>query len=208
MMFFFDRSKLASGARFRNGWGALAVCFGLSHGGVVLGQGNGGFGADPSASGGFSTEIKPPFNLSWGETSDRLERLVVSAGGKVISRHPARGAREAIEVTGLPQEGLKKTIFYFKLGALTGVELQYHVESWPEEKYGAVMSDLRGRISKHYGEGQQIARRTEKLENVGVVQTVTGYKWSAGAANVQLVYFSAADAQNAFRTVSVHYNAF
>ena len=111
-------------------------------------------------------------------------------------------------MSGLPQEGLKKTIFYFKLGALMGVELQYQAESWSEEKYNTVMSDLRSRISKHYGEGQQIARRTEMLSNAGVVQTVTGYKWSAGAANVQLVYFSASAAQNAFRTVSVHYNAF
>jgi hypothetical protein len=168
----------------------------------------GAFGGDASGSGAFSGEIKPPFNLTWGETSDRLERLIISAGGKVISRHPARGSREAIEVSGLPQEGLKKTIFYFKLGALMGVELQYQAESWSEEKYNTVMSDLRSRISKHYGEGQQIARRTEMLSNAGVVQTVTGYKWSAGAANVQLVYFSASAAQNAFRTVSVHYNAF
>jgi hypothetical protein len=169
---------------------------------------SGSFGGDISGGNTLNSEVKPPFNLSWGETSDRLERLIVSAGGKVISRHPARGSREAIEVTGLPQDGLKKTIFYFKLGALTGVELQYQAEAWTEEKYNTVMSDLRTRISKHYGDGQQIARRTETLGASGVIQTVTGYKWSAGAANIQLVYFSASDAQNAFRTVSVHYNAF
>jgi len=160
------------------------------------------------AQSGGSPEIKPPFNLTWGETSDRLERLVVGAGGKVSNRRPARGGREAIEVTGLPQEGLKKTIFYFKLGVLTAVELQYQGEDWPEAKYNGMMADLRQRISEHYGEGQQIIRRSEQVGINGVMQTVTGYKWVAGSANVQLVYFAASDPKNVFRTVSVHYNAF
>jgi len=153
-------------------------------------------------------EIKPPFNLKWGEPSDRLESLILGAGGKVINRRPARGGREAIEVSGLPQDGLKKTIFYFKLGALTGVELVYQTESWAEERYDALMSDMRRRISDRYGDGQQIARRTEKVGVNNVTQTVTGYKWVSGGANVQLIYFSATDPQNAYRIVSVHYNAF
>jgi len=160
------------------------------------------------AQAGGSAEIKPPFNLTWGEASDRLERLVVGAGGKVTNRRPARGGREAIEVSGLPQEGLKKTIFYFKVGVLTGVELQYRGEDWPEAKYNTMMADLRQRITEHYGEGQQIIRRSEQVGVNGVMQTVTGYKWVAGAANVQLVYFAATDPKNTFRTVSVHYNAF
>ncbi len=153
-------------------------------------------------------EIKPPFNLTWGEASDRLERLVNGAGGKITNRRPTRGGREAIEVTGLPQDGLKKTVFYFKSGVLVGVELQYQSEDWSESEYGSRMSDLRQRITSNYGEGQQIARRTEQVGVNGVTQTVNGYKWVAGAANVQLIYFSATDPKNAYRTVSVHYNAF
>lgn len=157
---------------------------------------------------GGNPEIKPPFNLSWGEAVDRLERLVVGAGGKIVNRRPARGNREAVEVTGLPQDGLKKSIFYFHKAVLTGVELQYQSEDWSEAKYGAMMSDLRQRISEFYGEGQQIARKTEQVGVNGVTQTVTGYKWVVGTANVQLVYFAATDPRNTFRTVSVHYNAF
>jgi hypothetical protein len=164
--------------------------------------------AQNSATAPVPAEIKPPFNLKWGEPSDRLETLIIGAGGKVVSRHPARGGREAIEVSGLPQDGLKKTIFYFKLGALTGVELVYQTESWAEERYDALMSDMRRRISDRYGDGQQIARRTEKVGVNNVTQTVTGYKWVSGGANVQLIYFSASDPQNAYRIVSVHYNAF
>lgn len=155
-----------------------------------------------------NNEIKPPFNLRWGETSDRLETLVTAAGGKITLRRPARGGREAIEVTGLPQEGLKKTIFYFKLGALTGVELIYQTESWAEERYNSFMAETRRRISERHGEGQQIIRRTEKVGVSGVTQTVTGYKWVSGAANVQLIYFSASDGNHSYQTVSVHFNAF
>lgn len=153
-------------------------------------------------------EIKPPFNLRWGEPSDRLESLILGAGGKVINRRPVRGGREAIEVTDFQQDGLKKTIFYFKLGALTGVELVYQTESWTEERYDAFMSEMRRKISAKYGDGQQIARRTEKVGVNNVTQTVTGYKWVSGGANVQLIYFSASDTQNAYRILSVHYNAF
>jgi hypothetical protein len=178
--------------------GCLCACLGIRD------AANGQSAAGPAA----PAEIRPPFNLKWGEPSDRLESLVAGAGGKVISRHPARGGREAIEVTGLPQDGLKKTIFYFKLGALTGVELVYQTESWGEDRYDALMSDMRRRITDRYGDGQQIARRTEKVGVNNVTQTVTGYKWVAGGANVQLIYFAATDPQNAYRIVSVHYNAF
>ena len=154
------------------------------------------------------SEIRPPFNLTWGETSDRLERLVVAAGGKVTARKMVRGNKEAIEVEGLPQDGLNKTIFYCKQGALVGAELQYRSEGWPEDKYNSVMADLRRRISENFGQGEQIARKTEQVGTIGVTQTIAGYRWSVGAANLQLIFFAATDPKNVYRTVSVHYNAF
>lgn len=159
------------------------------------------------ASAAGESEIKPPFNLTWGETADRLERLVVGAGGKVANRRRVRGDREAIEVSGLPQEGLKRTIFYFRQGVLVAVELQYQSDEWPEARYNKMMGDLRQRISEHYGEGQQITRRQEQVGVNGVTQTVTGYKWVSGPSNVQLIYFGATDEKNSFRVLSVHYNA-
>ena len=153
-------------------------------------------------------EIRPPFNLTWGETSDRLERLVIAAGGKVTSRKMVRGNKEAMEVEGLPQDGLSKTIFYCKQGALVGAELQYRSEAWPEEKYTSVMADLRRRISENFGQGEQIARKTEQVGTIGVTQTITGYKWSVANASLQLIYFAASDPRNVYRTVSVHYSAF
>jgi hypothetical protein len=154
------------------------------------------------------TEIKPPFSLMWGETSDRLERLVSAAGGKVVSRRMARGNREAIEVEGLLQDGLKKTLFYFNQGILTGVELQYQAEAWTEEDYSALMSKIRRRCTDLYGEGNQIARKTEKVGIGSITQTVTGYRWTINSTALQLIYFSASDERNAYRTVSLHYNAY
>ncbi len=154
------------------------------------------------------SEIRPPFNLTWGETSDRLERLVIAAGGKVTGRKMVRGNKEAIEVEGLPQDGLSKTIFYCKQGALVGAELQYRSESWPEEKYNSVMADLRRRISENFGQGEQIARKTEEVGARGVTQTIAGYQWSVGAASLRLIFFAASDPKNVYRTVSVHYSAF
>jgi hypothetical protein len=153
------------------------------------------------------TEIRPPFTLTWGETSDRLERMVALAGGRVVNRRMARGNKEAIEVENLPQEGLHKTIFYFKLGSLVGAELLYRSESWTEELYNQKMTDLRRLISKTYGEGEPIVRSTEKVGSIGVTQTLTGYRWTVGATHMMLLYFAATDTHHAFRTISVHYNA-
>jgi hypothetical protein len=133
--------------------------------------------------------------------------MVALAGGKVVNRRMARGNREAIEVENIAQEGLHRTIFYFKLGALVGAELIYRGESWTEDQFNEKMSVLRRLISKTYGEGEPIVRSTEKVGSVGVTQTVTGYRWSAGASYMMLVYFAATDGNHAFRTISVHYNA-
>lgn len=155
-----------------------------------------------------STEIKPPFSLKWGETSDRLERLVSAAGGKIISRRMARGNREAIDVEGLLQDGLKKTIFYFNQGILTGVELQYQSEDWREEEYNTMMGKFRRRCADLYGEGTQIARKTEQVGIGNITQTVSGYRWTVNSTSLQLIYFSASDERNAYRTLSLHYSAY
>ena len=152
-------------------------------------------------------EVRPPFNLVWGETSDRLERMVSLAGGRVVNRRMARGNKEAIEVENLPQDGLHRTIFYFKLGALVGAELLYRSENWSDDQFNEKMADLRRLISKTYGEGEQIVRSTEKVGSVGVTQTVTGYRWTVGSSNMMLIYFAATESTHSYRTISVHYNA-
>src|SRR5688572_10594114 len=63
-------------------------------------------------------ELKPPFGLTWGESMDKLERLLNGAKAKIVDRRMVAGDREAWEVEGLVQTGLRRTIFYFRRGEM------------------------------------------------------------------------------------------
>lgn len=150
-------------------------------------------------------EIKPPFGLSWGETADRMERLLTGAKARIVDRRVLDEDREAWDVEGLVQTGLRKTVFYFKRRELVGVELQYQKEDWNQAKYDEFMTQVRRRIEQRYGTGQQIVRKSEP-EGV-VTQTLVGYKWNLNNTALELFYFSAQDSKHIFRTLSVHYKS-
>lgn len=150
-------------------------------------------------------EIKPPFNLRWGETADRLERLLKGAKATIIARRTVEG-REAWDVEGLVQSGLKRTVFYFSAGELVEVELQYQKDDWDEAKYDGFMGDVRRRLEQRYGQGQLVARKKEP--NGDVMQTLVGWKWNQNNTAIELVYFSAQSPSQVFRTLSVHYKTF
>jgi len=149
--------------------------------------------------------IKPPFNLRWGETAERLERLLKVAKATIIARRTVEG-REAWDVEGLMQVGLKRTVFYFVGGELVEVELQYQKDDWDEAKYDGFMGDVRRRLEQRYGQGQLIARK--KQPNGEVMQTLVGWKWNQNNTAIELVYFSAQSPSQVFRTLSVHYKIF
>jgi hypothetical protein len=151
-------------------------------------------------------ELKPPFGLSWGETSDRLERLLEGAKAKIVDKRAIEGGKEAWDVEGLVQTGLKRTVFYFRKGELVGVELQYEREGWKDEDYDKFMGEVRRRLEQRYGTGQQIVRRTEPEGTA--VQTIVGYQWNLNNTAIELIYFKAQAGENEFRTLSVHYKAF
>lgn len=150
-----------------------------------------------------SKEIKPPFRLNWGETAERMERLLKGAKATIVTRRLVDNDREAWDVDGLVQTGLKRTVFYFKRGELVEVELQYQKEDWDQAKYDEFMGQVRRRIEQLYGAGQQIIRKTEPEGEV--VQTIVGYKWNVNNTALELFYFSAQDSRHMFRTLSVHY---
>ena len=150
-------------------------------------------------------EIKPPFNLRWGETADRLERLLKGAKATIVARRTIEG-REAWDVEGLVQAGLKRTVFYFTGGELVEVELQYQKDDWDEAKYDGFMGDIRRRLEQRYGQGQLVARKKEPSGDV--MQTLVGWKWNQNNTAIELVYFSAQSPSQVFRTLSVHYKAF
>ena len=150
-------------------------------------------------------EIKPPFGLIWGETPERLERLLKNAKATIIEKRKMEGGREAWHVEGLVQTGLKRTVFYFRPSGLCEVELQYQRQDWDQTKYDEYMGQIRRSIEKRFGPGQLIARKTEPEGDV--IQTVVGYKWNHNNAAIELFYYSAQNGGNVFRTLSVHYKA-
>lgn len=150
-------------------------------------------------------EIKPPFGLQWGETPEHLEKLLKGAKAVVVDKHPIQD-REAWTVEGLIQADLRRTVFYFRAGQLSEVELQYQSDAWDTNKYNDFMSQVRQRIEKRYGAGQLVAR--SKTPDGTVMQTVVGYKWNQNNTSIQLIYFSAEDANQIYRTVSVHYKSY
>ncbi len=159
-----------------------------------------------TAIGSAASEIEPPFKLSWGEAPLRLERLLSGAGAKVVAKYPSRDGGETWEVDGIIQEGLKRTLFYFRAAALVGVELQYRSEGWSQAKYDEFMGRWRQSLEKRYGQGQLIARKTEPLGDV--TQTLVGYNWNLNNTALELVFFSAQNTADVFRTLSVHYKSY
>jgi hypothetical protein len=154
---------------------------------------------------GVAEEIKPPFNLRWGETAERMEKLLTGAKAKIVSRRKIEG-RDAWEVEGLLQAGLKRTVFYFVGGELVEVELQYQKDGWDEAKYDGFMGDVRRRLEQRYGQGQLISRKKEP--DGDIMQTLVGWKWNQNNTAIELVYFAAQSPSQVFRTLSVHYKTY
>lgn len=150
-------------------------------------------------------DIKPPFGLHWGETAVRMERLLGGAKAKIVERRMLDG-REVWEVDGILPNDLQKTVFYFTNNELVEVELQYKTTDWDEEKYNTFMGDVRRKLEAKYGTPELIARREEPLG--AIMQKVMGWKWNRNNAAIELFYFSAQDASQVFRTLSVHYKTF
>jgi hypothetical protein len=160
---------------------------------------------DPSSL--FAGDINPPFGLHWGETEEHLERLLKATKVQIVQRRVVEG-REAWDVEGLLQTGLKRTVFYFRKDELVEVELQYQKDDWDEAKYNAFMGDVRRRLEQTYGQGQLIARKKEQEPQGDITQTLVGWKWNQNNTAIELVYFSAANSTQVFRTLSVHYKAY
>ena len=147
-------------------------------------------------------QINPPFGLEWGESTERMEKLLHGAKADIVDRHDVAG-REAWTVEGLIQQGLRRTVFYFRGGQLVEVELQYQSPDWDPGKYDDFMAQVRRRIEQKFGAGQLIARTREPEGEV--MQTLVGYTWNENNTAIQLFYYSAETSTQSYRTVSVHY---
>jgi hypothetical protein len=98
-------------------------------------------------------QINPPFGLEWGESANRMEKLLKGAKADIVDRHDV-GGRQAWTVEGLIQQGLRRTVFYFRDSQLVEVELQYQSPDWDVAKYDDFMAQVRRRIEQKFGAGQ------------------------------------------------------
>lgn len=149
-------------------------------------------------------EIPPPFGLRWGESAQKIETLLKGSKATIVDKRQT-DTLEVWTVEGIVQTGLRHALFSLHQGQLARVELQYQSDEWDTAKYDAFMASIRQRLDTKHGPGELIARSKTSQEKA--LQTIVGYKWSKPHSSIQLVYFSAENASQIFRTISIHYNA-
>jgi len=147
-------------------------------------------------------EIKAPFGMQWGEPVARIKQVVTKAKAKVEEERTA-GPREVLVVTGIVQEGLKRTLFYFTDGGLSEVELQYDREGWDDEKVAAWVGTIKREADRKYGPGRIFA--DENGNENGLRHTLKAWMWPQNFVSLRLVHYTAQKDNEKMRRVSLHY---
>jgi len=147
-------------------------------------------------------EIPPPFGFRWNDSSARVEKVLKGAKAKTVDREKS-GGTETWTVEGLIHPGLKRTLFSFKGGQLTQIELQYEYPNWTLEHYNNRMGEIRRYFDAKYGTGRLISRSRDN--DTDVIQTLVGYQWVVGKSALELFYFSAQKEANLYRNITVTY---
>lgn len=149
-------------------------------------------------------EVPPPFGFRWNDSSVRVERVLKGAKAKVVNRDK-KDAGEVWTVEGLIHPGLKRTLFTFKAGLLSQVELQYEYPDWTLEHYNNRMGEIRRYFDERYGVGRLISRARDNQTDI--IQTLVGYQWVVGKSALELFFFSAQKVPNVYRNITVTYKA-
>lgn len=147
-------------------------------------------------------EIPPPFGFRWDDSSTRVEKVLKGAKAKTVGQENNGGA-QVWTVEGLIHPGLKRTLFSFKDGQLSQVELQYEYPNWTLEHYNNRMGEIRRYFDAKYGTGRLISRSRDN--DTDVIQTLVGYQWVVGKSALELFYFSAQKEANVYRNITVTY---
>ena len=159
------------------------------------------FGISPTRA---TDELLPPFGFRWNDPMTRVEAVLKGAKAQTVSREK-KESREVWTVEGLVHPGLKRTLFTFKGGALTQIELQYEYPGWTLEHYNNRMGEIRRYFDAKYGTGRLISRSRDN--DTDVIQTLVGYQWVVGKSALELFYFSAQKEPNVYRNITVTYKA-
>ena len=149
-------------------------------------------------------EVPPPFGFRWNDSSVRVDRVLKGAKAKIVARDKKEGL-EVWTVEGLIHPGLKRTLFSFKSGLLSQVELQYEYPDWTLEHYNSRMGEIRRYFDERYGVGRLISRARDNQTDI--IQTLVGYQWVVGKSALELFFFSAQKEPNVYRNITVTYKA-
>jgi hypothetical protein len=149
-------------------------------------------------------EVSPPFGFRWSDSIPRVERVLKAAHAKIVAREK-KEKKDLITAEGLVHPGLKRTIFSFKEGLLTQVELQYEYPDWTLERYNDRMGEIRRFFDTKYGVGKLVSRSRDT--DTDVIQTLVGYQWISGSTALELFYFSAQKDPLVYRNITVTYKA-
>jgi len=137
-----------------------------------------------------SSVIKPPLGLAWGEKNSQLEKLLTNAKAHIAQRRND-GEFEIWRVTGLTQNGLKETVFTFRLGKLCKVTLRYADQSWDADSYRNFEQQIEARIVKRYGSPAETELGDQSRFE----------RWRKGTESLKLIVEAPGDAQ----TISIEY---
>lgn len=149
-------------------------------------------------------EVKAPFGMQWGESPERIKEVVINAKATVLAERTS-GKREVIEVEGIVQEGLKRTLFYFSNGGLSEVELQYDRDGWDDTRVASWVATIKRQADTKYGPGRLYA--DDRGEEGGLRHTLRGWMWVQNFVSLRLVHYAAQQGENKLRRVSLHYCA-
>lgn len=149
-------------------------------------------------------EIRPPFGFQWGESSERLERMLNEAKARVVKREDIDGGKR-LTVEGISQRLLLRAYFFFSDDSLTEIELIYGDPAWDSKQFTDFFDQTRRHIDRRYGSGRLVAR-TKSTQN-GVTHTLIGYQWTQLGATLQLFLFTAEKGMQTTRTLSLHYRS-
>lgn len=148
------------------------------------------------------SEIRVPFNFQWGDSVARVEKSLHGTKASIIDRKKT-SAGESLVVTGIPQRHLERTVFYFKSGGLSEVELQYGNQSWDTEQYERFFDEVRRNVDKKYGPGRLMVRDRNREQDV--MLTLAGYQWIQGFMSLRLFFYTAEKNGQTIKVLSLHY---
>lgn len=159
-------------------------------------------------------EIKVPYGLSWGDSPEKIREMIRGVKGTELSSSEKLSGRLQIEAEGLGlgESLLKRSVFCFRDGSLTEVELQYGDPTWDAAQTVDFFDRTRRRIDERYGPGILMVNRIrEKPDGEKIPQdmsyTLIIYRWSQPAVNLELDYYGVEGGANSLRLVSLHYKS-